>query len=216
MVATPLHPLPSLSPQTLVLPNNKTFLHGSGTPFWPVHSQRGLWNACTSDIRGSNVAREGRRPSRNLIKAVATSFNHESIKVKLVLTVKTGDSILSRIGVKEGLDEVIDLLGKSILLELVSSELDPKTGKEKETIKGFAKKTGEKDGEAKYECELEVDGDFGAIGAVIMENEHHKEMFLEDITLDGLHTGQVTISCRSWVASKFDNPQKRVFFFNKN
>ncbi|KAI4381046.1 hypothetical protein MLD38_007163 [Melastoma candidum] len=215
MKATPLRHLSNLLPQTLALPNSKTFLHGRCTPFLLFHPERGLWNVCGSNTRGSNDSRVGRRPSGNLIKAVAKSFTDLSIMVKAVLTVKTGGSILSRIGIKEGLDGVIDLFGKSILLELVSSEIDPKTGKERETIKGYAKKTGEKDGEAKYECTLEVNGDFGEIGAVLMENEHHKEMFLEDITLEGLHNGPVTISCRSWVASKFDNPQKRVFFINK-
>lgn len=89
------------------------------------------------------------------------------------------------------------------------------TGREKETIKGFASKTVEKDGVAKYECEFNVNGAFGFIGAVLVENEHHKEMYLEEIVLDGLLNGPVTLSCRSWVASKFDNPQKRVFFVDK-
>ncbi|KAI4304834.1 hypothetical protein MLD38_040299 [Melastoma candidum] len=217
MKAAHLHPHLNLSSETLAFLNNKTFLHGGYTPFRPVYTTRGLRNKCPSNnSKGSNGARVGHRSSRNVIRAVATSFTDETVKVKAVLTVKTGSgSILSKIGIKQGLDEVIDLFGKSIQLELVSSELNPKTGKEKETIKGYARKTGEKDGEAKYECELEVHGDFGTIGAVLVENEHHKEMFLEDIALDGLLNGPVIISCRSWVASKFDDPQKRVFFVNK-
>ncbi|KAI3421632.1 uncharacterized protein J3R85_011982 [Psidium guajava] len=40
-------------------------------------------------------------------------------------------------------------------------------------------------------------------------------MHLKDIVLDGFVAGPVSITCNSWVHSKFDNPQKRVFFTNK-
>jgi lipoxygenase len=50
---------------------------------------------------------------------------------------------------------------------------------------------------------------------VLVENEHHREMFLEDIVIDGFSHGPIYLTCRSWVHSKFDNPQKRVFFTNK-
>ena len=67
----------------------------------------------------------------------------------------------------------------------------------------------------KYESSFEVPVDFGEIGAVYVENEHHKEMYLQDIILDGFSNGPVHVKCDSWVHSKYDNPQKRVFFTNK-
>jgi len=66
-----------------------------------------------------------------------------------------------------------------------------------------------------YECEFEVRDDFGEAGAIFVENEHHKEMYLKDIVLDGFAGGPLSITCNSWVHSKFDNPQKRVFFTDK-
>ncbi|KAE8039377.1 hypothetical protein FH972_011795 [Carpinus fangiana] len=41
-------------------------------------------------------------------------------------------------------------------------------------------------------------------------------MFLKDIILSGFSNGPVHINCNSWVHSKHDDPQKRVFFSNKS
>ncbi|KNA25435.1 hypothetical protein SOVF_005490 [Spinacia oleracea] len=119
-------------------------------------------------------------------------------------------------GVSRGLDDISDLLGKSLLLEIVSAEAQPKTGKEKKTIKGYAHRLKAEDGLVKYEADLVVPPDFGEVGAVLVENEHHKEMYLTDILLDGLPFGSVQFTCNSWVHAKFDNPEKRVFFTNKS
>lgn len=86
---------------------------------------------------------------------------------------------------------------------------------EKETIKGYAHKTSQEEQEVKYESSFVVPADFGEVGAVLVENEHRKEMFLKDIILDGFINGPVHANCNSWVHSKFDNPQKRVFFTHK-
>ena len=72
----------------------------------------------------------------------------------------------------------------------------------------------------KYESSFEVPKDFGEVGAVFVENENRKEIYLQDIIIDGkypdgLSYGPVHVNCNSWVHSKYDNPQKRVFFSNK-
>lgn len=89
------------------------------------------------------------------------------------------------------------------------------TGLEKETLKAYAHKAGNGEESVKYEAKFEVPNDFGEIGAVLVENEHHKEMFLETIHLDGFPEGPINFHCASWVHSKFDNPTNRVFFSNK-
>ena len=89
------------------------------------------------------------------------------------------------------------------------------TGFEKDTIKGYAHSTSQEEAEVKYESNFEVPIDFGPIGAVFVENEHHKEMYLQDIILNGFPNGPDRVNCNSWVHSKYDNPQKRVFFANK-
>ncbi|KAA3490580.1 linoleate 13S-lipoxygenase 2-1, chloroplastic-like [Gossypium australe] len=199
---------PHTTTKTLASPLHKPFSHGTSLAFLP-------FNACSS--LGKTAKPFKARVVPNKLKAeVDVNLTDDSIvtdyTVKGVVTVKqTVGGFLSNLGLSRGLDDIQDLLGKSILLELVSGELDPKTGQEKETIKAYAHRVKQKGDDVTYEAEFKVGQDFGEIGAVVVENEHHKEMFLVEIVLDGL-TDPITISCNSWVHSKFDNPQKRIFF----
>ncbi|KAM0911545.1 hypothetical protein ACQ4PT_013392 [Festuca glaucescens] len=110
-----------------------------------------------------------------------------------------------------GVDNLQDLFGKTLLLELVSSELDPRTGEEREKVKGFAHITLK---EGTYEGKMSVPASFGPVGAVLVENQHHEEMFITDIKLitGGDESTDVTFDVGSWVHSKFNNPEPRVFF----
>ena len=85
------------------------------------------------------------------------------------------------------------------------------TGEEREKVKGFAHKTFK---EGTYEGKMSVPASFGPVGAVLVENQHHKEMFIKDIKLvtGGDESTAVTFDVGSWVHSKFDNPEPRVFF----
>ncbi|CAL9003912.1 unnamed protein product [Prunus brigantina] len=153
-----------------------------------------------------------------------TSTENKAVSVKAVVTV-TAAGFLSSI-VTSPLDEITDLLGKTLLLELVSAELDPKTGLEKDRIKGqgrshtgtsgYAHKASHKDDEVIYESNFTIPAGFGAVGAIEVENEHHKETFIKTIDLQGFPNGSVNVPCNSWVHAKFDNPQKRIFFTNKS
>ena len=86
---------------------------------------------------------------------------------------------------------------------------------EKKPIGRYAHRVGQKDGEAIYESNFEIPGDFGEIGAVLVQNELRNEMYLKYIVLNGLPSGPIAFNCGSWVESKFDNPEKRIFFSNK-
>ena len=87
---------------------------------------------------------------------------------------------------------------------------------EKETIKGYVHKVSQKETIVTYESELRIPAGFGDIGAVQVENEHHKEAYIKSIELTGFPGGtSVSIPCNSWIHSKYDNSQKRIFFNNK-
>uniref|UniRef100_A0A6N2M9H9 Uncharacterized protein n=1 Tax=Salix viminalis TaxID=40686 RepID=A0A6N2M9H9_SALVM len=59
------------------------------------------------------------------IESIA-SVTQQTTDVKAVLTVKqTVVDFWSDIGIERGLDDFTDLFGKTLLLELVSAELDP-------------------------------------------------------------------------------------------
>ncbi|KAJ0941421.1 putative linoleate 13S-lipoxygenase [Helianthus annuus] len=167
-----------------------------------------------------NLGFHATRPSHQIM-AIATDKSSPtttttSTKVKAIITVQvTMGGLLSSIGITKGLDDLTDLLGKSILLELVAADVDHKTGLAKDTIKHYAHRS-TKLKETKYEADFEVPTDFGEIGAILIENEHHKEMYIESIDLQGFPNGTITINPNSWVHSKFDNPEKRIFFTNKS
>uniref|UniRef100_A0A7N0VBI2 Lipoxygenase n=1 Tax=Kalanchoe fedtschenkoi TaxID=63787 RepID=A0A7N0VBI2_KALFE len=170
--------------------------------------------------------RSGAGGGMMMVKATSVASSERSAgggsgemrEVKAVVTIvpnatKIFQEIVSR--VKE---DIADLLGKSLLLELLSSEVDSESGLEKPKISAYAHKTLKNaDNHIIYEAEFLVPEDFGTVGAILVENEHHKEMFLKDIQVIGLDDGAPTFhsSCGSWVHSKFDNPIKRIFFNNK-
>ncbi|XP_057482892.1 linoleate 13S-lipoxygenase 2-1, chloroplastic-like isoform X2 [Actinidia eriantha] len=189
----------------ILIPHYKPFLSGTGHFSSHVRLRPSLF-------RNQNNIRVRNFPSAT--KAVATS-TEQPTSVTAIVSVKVAiGGILSNLRLTRALDDIAELLGKSILLELVSSELDPRL--EKKTIKGYARRVSRDKDDIKYECDFVVPKDFGEIGAILVENEHHKEMYLNNITLDGLQDGTLIVNCNSWVASKSDNPEKRVFFTDKS
>jgi hypothetical protein len=106
----------------------------------------------------------------------------------------------------------VDSLSKFQLFYLFISL---ETGLEKPSIRKYAHKIDHEGEDIKYEADFVVPPDFGEIGAIFVENEHHKEMYLHDVVLDGFPTGPVHVTCDSWIHSKFDNKKKRLFFTNK-
>lgn len=55
---------------------------------------------------------------------------------------------------------------------------------------------------------------FGEVGAILVKNGHLKEMFIKKIELvtGNDDASKITFFCDSWVHSKFDNPEKYIFF----
>ena len=100
----------------ILFPHYKPFLSGTGHFSSHVRLRPILF-------RNQNNIRVRNFPSA--AKAVATS-TEQSTSVTAIVSVKVAvGGILSNLGLSQGLDDIADLLGKSILLELVSSELDP-------------------------------------------------------------------------------------------
>ena len=62
-----------------------------------------------------------------------------------------------------------------------------------------------------YTVKFAVDSDFGLPGAVTVVNKYEKEVFLEDIVIEGIFH----FSCNSWVQPEKLHPEKRIFFSNK-
>ncbi|MED6151465.1 hypothetical protein PIB30_082813 [Stylosanthes scabra] len=144
----------------------------------------------------------------------------ERVKAIIVTLKQNGGGIIS--GVVDGFHE---LVGKTLALELVSNDLNPKVNSEKgTTIKGYnVQKTNENENnEVIYEALFEVPPEFGEVGAILVENEQHEELFLKSIVIDGFNNnnnnnGSLNFTCDSWIQPKSsDKASKRVFFSNKS
>lgn len=116
-----------LKPQVSRQPNStgthllfqKPFIQGSR------HASLFLTSASNFKIESTKHFRVSFKPTK--IKAVASLAEESTaIKVKAVVTVKqTIGGLMTSVGIERGLDDIKDLLGKTLLLELVSAELDP-------------------------------------------------------------------------------------------
>ncbi|KAK9068666.1 hypothetical protein SSX86_012781 [Deinandra increscens subsp. villosa] len=160
------------------------------------------------------------RRSTVQIKAVSageslTATTIKTTRLKAVITIQaTIGGALSNL-LNKVYNDFTDLLGKSLLLELVAAETDPKTGLLKDTIKDYAHRTGQTIEDVTYLAEFEVPEDFGPIGAIKIENEHKNEVFVESVVIEGSSISPITVACGSWVHSKSINPETRIFFVDK-
>ncbi|XP_020205956.1 linoleate 13S-lipoxygenase 2-1, chloroplastic [Cajanus cajan] len=139
-----------------------------------------------------------------------------SLSVKALVSVKHSGGGLLRNLVDGGVGEIKELVGKTLVLELVSEDLDPKTNSERKAAERKVHKIETKDDEVQYEATFELPVAFGNVGAVLVQNEDHNEVFLKSIVLDGFPNGPVHFTCNSWIQPKSDDIHiKRIFFTNK-
>lgn len=141
------------------------------------------------------------------------------IKVRASVTVRNKNKEDFKETVMKHLDALAEKIGWNVVLELVSTEIDPKTKAPKKStqavLNNWSKKVNVKAERVHYTAEFTVDSGFGVPGAILVTNKHQKEFFLESITIEGFACGPVHFPCNSWVQSQKDHPGKRIFFFNQ-
>ncbi|KAJ7961635.1 Lipoxygenase [Quillaja saponaria] len=193
---------------------SKQFLHGSTGRLRSLSLQKKLKNAQVSGTTRLCVKANAEQiKTATQVVSTTTILSETTIKVKATILADEADSSFLNLG--GWVDELKGLLGKPLTLELVSAELDPKTGLEKPTIKAKAKKIEEKGDALKFEAEFKVPPNFGDVGAVYIDNDLNLELYLKEIVLDGFPYGPVILTCNSWVQPN-DTVPKRVFFSNKS
>ncbi|KAF3498415.1 hypothetical protein DY000_02055003 [Brassica cretica] len=181
----------------------------------PNTSKSGVVSAISEDLvktlRFSTTT--GDRKSEEEEKA-AVKF-----KVRAVVTVRNKNKEDFKETLFKHLDAFGDKIGRNIVLELISTELDPKTNLPKKSnaavLKDWSQKLKTKAERVHYTAEFTVDAAFGTPGAITIMNKHQKEFFLECITIEGFALGPVHFPCNSWVQSQNDHPEKRIFFTNQ-
>ncbi|KAL5976047.1 hypothetical protein ACLOJK_020377 [Asimina triloba] len=129
-MATPPRLQKSLQTPPIMMTLPKSLIPGHGSPGFLVRP-------ASSAASSGSLIHGGRRSAAgtdracaapNKVQAVLGTTQEKSIaaKAKAVVIVKpTIGGVLTNIGFTRGLDDITDLLGKSLYLELVSSEVDP-------------------------------------------------------------------------------------------
>ncbi|PKA52331.1 putative lipoxygenase 6 [Apostasia shenzhenica] len=142
------------------------------------------------------------------------------LRVRAAVTVRKKNKEDFREAIVNHLDALSDKIGRNVVLELVSTEINQRTRAPKRSgeavIKDWYEKTKAKGDRVIYTVEFAVDSGFGEPGAVTVANRHRREFFLESIVVEGFAGGPVQFVCNSWVQSTNDLPTKRVFFSNKS
>ncbi|KAA8540238.1 hypothetical protein F0562_024199 [Nyssa sinensis] len=155
----------------------------------------------------------------NLVKAVPGAEKAVKFKARAVVTVRNKHKEDLKETIVKHLDAFTDKIGRNVVLELVSTQIDPKTKAPKKSneaaLKDWAEKSNVKAERVNYIAEFTVDSNFGVPGAIIVTNKHQKEFYLESITIEGFACGPVHFPCNSSVQSNKDHPGKRIFFSNQ-
>ncbi|XP_010932453.2 putative lipoxygenase 5 [Elaeis guineensis] len=142
-----------------------------------------------------------------------------SFKVRAAVTVRKKKKEDFKAKIARQLDAFSDKLGRNIVLELVSTEIDPRSQRPKTSkqavLRDWFEKKNAKGERVVYIAEFMVDSSFGTPGAITVLNRHQREFFLESIVVEGFACGAVHFSCYSWVQPTRIHPNQRVFFSNK-
>ncbi|KAK1297827.1 hypothetical protein QJS10_CPB14g00485 [Acorus calamus] len=204
-------------PPLLFTSNSSTFATG-GPSLLP---KRVLPPPATTDLhRKALSTRRSLVVSNSLFSNITQTITKTDV-VKAVVKVQPSiKGLLNSLKLSGRLDDLNDFLGQSIYVELVSAELDTATGTEKKKVTGYLQRdllvnlNDLKDNVMTYEGELKLYKGFGEIGAILVNNQHHREMFIKTVVLS-VNGDKVTFTCNSWVHANSDSKEQRVFFADK-
>ncbi|KAJ3695564.1 hypothetical protein LUZ60_000941 [Juncus effusus] len=207
-------------------------------PFLPSYAQNMLCFPPSKQSRGTFV-RKGRKSKTAIVVATALTERvmrvernrekeveknkPEIIKIKADVTVRRNQKEGISEKIENKMDAFSELVGKNVSLELISTEIDPRTNRPKTSkpveLKDWFKKNDTKDDQkVVYTVEFTIDTAFGEPGAIAVKNRHRKEFFLESIVITNLpltSAGRLHFSCNSWVQPERIQKNKRIFFSNK-
>ncbi|KAJ0987497.1 hypothetical protein J5N97_005853 [Dioscorea zingiberensis] len=182
----------------------------SSVPFLPREQRR----ACRSTRVKAPVVAAISEEVRKMVVAKPVKF-----KVRAAVTVRRKSKEDFKETLVKQLDALTDKIGRNVVLELISTKINPKTKSPKRSgeavIKDWYEKKDVKGERVVYTAEFTVDSAFGLPGAVTVANRHQREFFLESIIVEGFESGPVHFPCNSWVQSTKDLPTKRIFFSNQ-
>ncbi|XP_031124547.1 lipoxygenase 6, chloroplastic isoform X2 [Ipomoea triloba] len=143
-----------------------------------------------------------------------------SIDVRAVITIrkKMRERLVDKI--EDQWISFINGIGRGILIQLISEEIDPVTqsGKSSEWsyVRGFPKTSENNPYIVEYAADLRVPRDFGCPGAALITNFLDREVYLVQIVVHGFSQGPLFFSANTWIHSSKDNPtESRIIFKNQ-
>ncbi|KAF5819911.1 putative linoleate 13S-lipoxygenase [Helianthus annuus] len=189
-----------------LLPLHKPFIRG-GTTYSPTITRQ------YTSTKTFNATRARSTSGFGNIRAVAIPLVTNVTTITGVITIQPAiSSVLGDFKPGGYTDNVSDLRAGSFSLELVSNDLDSNGKRKIVSANATYDALHSKINVYTFKCNFDVPDDFGEIGAILVENEYDQKMFFKTIALDGV----VTFTCESWVQSKSDVPEKRIFFTDKS
>ncbi|KAG7025897.1 Linoleate 13S-lipoxygenase 3-1, chloroplastic, partial [Cucurbita argyrosperma subsp. argyrosperma] len=155
----------------------------------------------------------------DLVKPVPLVEKPVEFKVRAVVTIRNKNKEDFKETIFKHLDAFTDRIGQNVVLQLISTEIDPRRNAPKRSkeavLKDWSKKTNVKAERVNYIAEFVLTSDFGEPGAITILNKHQQEFFLETITIEQFASDPIHFPCNSWIQSRKDHPAKRIFFSNK-
>ncbi|XVF25798.1 hypothetical protein REPUB_Repub13aG0244600 [Reevesia pubescens] len=135
-------------------------------------------------------------------------------EVKALVTVKYDIEEYVKDMMFHWLDSDAHTAQRGVILQLVSTQLDPKLGKpklSKETVIHWYRNLNLNADKVTHKVEFLLDAKFGIPGAILVTNKYQKEFYLESIAIEGI----LHFACNSWVQPDRLQAEKRIFFSNK-
>ncbi|KAK1294193.1 hypothetical protein QJS10_CPA16g00198 [Acorus calamus] len=151
--------------------------------------------------------------------AIVPSKTQSEVRLRAVITVrrKMKEKLLEK--VEEEWEGFMTGIGRGILVQIVSEDVDPETKSGKRTeespVRGWLQKPSNQPHVVEYAVDFNVSSGFGRPGAVLITNLHHKEFYLMEIVVHGFIDGPVFFPANSWIHSRNDNPKSRTIFNNR-
>lgn len=166
------------------------------------------------DVNGLLVS----SPSFSSFSSSSSSGESRGIDVRAVVTIrrKMKQRLVDK--VEDQWESFVNGIGKGILLQFVSEEIDPVTGFGKNIDTSVWRWLPKPEGHLyidEFEANFTVPFDFGHPGAVIITNRHSREFLLVEITIHGFNEGPIFFPANSWIHSQKDNPECRIIFRNQ-
>ncbi|XP_017978690.1 PREDICTED: lipoxygenase 3, chloroplastic isoform X1 [Theobroma cacao] len=181
-----------------------------------------FFSSTTSFISGKRRLMRARKVESTPMAAlteVESIEDDQEIPVQFKLTALVTVKYDTKEHVKDFMLRWLDSQGgvtkKGVILQLVSTQIDLRTGKPKmskeATIDWSRTLNNYSDKVSSHKVQFLVDTNFGVPGAMIVTNKYEQEFYLESIAIEGF----AYFACNSWVQPHRLQAEKRIFFSNK-